>query len=478
MLMLSDDAKSATELAKTLGFNKAKHITNRLTALYEKGVILKTRYNKQVYWSCESEPANVTIAGENIHGGVDIGLSDKSTSSENACAQEQAPTEQPACDYCDKTLEVLYSTIESLQLSVRVLSDELKAQNQLFNSVFEHMKTGMPPPVPPPASTVSPPPVHRTWPTTPEVANFSTPFPINQVAVDVPSDDSSSSTSEPPEVEQLVHALTNIPPNTTATPNVASFKAPPPAHPPLSIDYSNWRADPEQPSVSSFEPPVPVHQPREPPAQASSSAPVSTSDPTSDAASERSAPCPFNKHRVRMVKPLVAVAGDSMLKRLTSYEMSQECKSANAMVRPFVGARVEDMHDYIEPILRADPDIIVLHIGTNNIGDASYDGELVLVDKINDLINKIGDRLPHVIIVLSLPVCRKDSNFGRVLRFKEKIIEYCHKNFINYIANDNITRDHLNKSGVHLNAEGCKLLHNNITSFINFMVHHCFPIPV
>ena len=275
--------------------------------------------------------------------------------------------------------------------------------------------------------------VCRTWAPTPDETSFSTPYSTDQpLVVHTPS---GVPTDEPSVDEQPVQAS---------------------------------RAFPSKPSIVPGRATIAPH-------------PAGTS-PTTTTENTRRKKVPFNgpfdnKFRVRMVKPLVAVAGDSMLKRMTSYQLSQECRGANSLVRPFVGARVEDMHDYIEPNLRADPDVILLHIGTNNISDPMYDGELVLVDKINNLIEKIEDRLPHVIIILSLPVCRNDSYYGRVLKFNEKIIEYCEKKLINYIANGNISGDHLNRGGLHLNAHGCKILYNNITSFINFIIHTCFPIP-
>ena len=35
-------------------------------------------------------------------------------------------------------------------------------------------------------------------------------------------------------------------------------------------------------------------------------------------------------------------------------------------VRSFAGATIEDMYDYLKPILKKCPDNIILHVGTNN----------------------------------------------------------------------------------------------------------------
>ena len=36
-------------------------------------------------------------------------------------------------------------------------------------------------------------------------------------------------------------------------------------------------------------------------------------------------------------------------------------------VKSFSGARIADMEDYLKPLLRKEPDEIILHVGINNI---------------------------------------------------------------------------------------------------------------
>ena len=40
-------------------------------------------------------------------------------------------------------------------------------------------------------------------------------------------------------------------------------------------------------------------------------------------------------------------------------------------VKSFSGARIADMEDYLKPLLRKEPDEVILHVGTNNIRDES-----------------------------------------------------------------------------------------------------------
>ena len=41
-------------------------------------------------------------------------------------------------------------------------------------------------------------------------------------------------------------------------------------------------------------------------------------------------------------------------------------KNMNVKVRSFSGATVDDMYNYITPLLKKKPDHILLHVGTNN----------------------------------------------------------------------------------------------------------------
>ena len=40
-------------------------------------------------------------------------------------------------------------------------------------------------------------------------------------------------------------------------------------------------------------------------------------------------------------------------------------------VKSFLCAKIEDMEDYLRPLLRKDRDEIILHVGTNNVRDES-----------------------------------------------------------------------------------------------------------
>ena len=60
----------------------------------------------------------------------------------------------------------------------------------------------------------------------------------------------------------------------------------------------------------------------------------------------------------------VLVASDSMLSKLDKLRL---CKNNfNVKVRSFNGSTVEDMYFYLYPLLKKEPEYLILHVGTND----------------------------------------------------------------------------------------------------------------
>ena len=60
----------------------------------------------------------------------------------------------------------------------------------------------------------------------------------------------------------------------------------------------------------------------------------------------------------------VFIIGDSMIKGLAERGIS---KDHNVKVRPQPGRTTEEIEDHIKPILRKNPDVIIIHSGTNDV---------------------------------------------------------------------------------------------------------------
>ncbi|CAB4046059.1 Werner syndrome ATP-dependent helicase-like, partial [Paramuricea clavata] len=70
---------------------------------------------------------------------------------------------------------------------------------------------------------------------------------------------------------------------------------------------------------------------------------------------------------------LAFIAGDSILQHVHGWELSSD--EQRVSVKAFSGSSVEDMQDYIKPLIRKKPDTMILHVGTNDIKDDTKSAE-------------------------------------------------------------------------------------------------------
>ena len=144
-------------------------------------------------------------------------------------------------------------------------------------------------------------------------------------------------------------------------------------------------------------------------------------------------------------KGTTLIAGDSMLHEIDENRLSG-AKPNSVKVRIFRGATIDDMKDFLKPYLNRSPTHIILHVGINNsINDSSS----VIINKLLSLKNFIHTELPESNVILSNIINRSDNGIARL-----KISDF-NKHFnslkTDTIDNGNISSEHLNGSGLHLN---------------------------
>ena len=81
-------------------------------------------------------------------------------------------------------------------------------------------------------------------------------------------------------------------------------------------------------------------------------------------------------------------------------------KYGNIKVFHFSGARIEDINQYIAPIIKKQPDYLILHARTN---DATTNTSKKIVDDLLILKSYISKQLPSCRIVLSKPILRHNN---------------------------------------------------------------------
>ena len=63
----------------------------------------------------------------------------------------------------------------------------------------------------------------------------------------------------------------------------------------------------------------------------------------------------------------IAILGDSMIKDIKHWELTKACPNDKIYVKAFPGADIADMEHYVNPTMKRDPDVVIIHCGTNSL---------------------------------------------------------------------------------------------------------------
>lgn len=142
-------------------------------------------------------------------------------------------------------------------------------------------------------------------------------------------------------------------------------------------------------------------------------------------------------------KNLVFIAGDSIVQNVHGWDLASADRSV--AVKSFSGSRIDDMKDYLKPLLRREPQQIILHVGTNDIkSDKSPD---LLVQGIVDLVTEVRNISPQTKVAISALTIRKDSRLiqEKVNETNRLLLVSCKASNVDFIRHDNIDLDCLNR---------------------------------
>ena len=161
----------------------------------------------------------------------------------------------------------------------------------------------------------------------------------------------------------------------------------------------------------------------------------------------------------------ITILGDSTIKNIESHKM-RKCMINNekVYVKSFPGATVKCMEDYIKPSMNFNPDVVLIHIGTNSL--RSQETPETLANRIISLAEKT--KTDETDVIVSGIVERNDSLNQKALEVNNFIKDKCLLNDISFCDNSNISKSyHTNGSGLHLNYKGTVTLANNFLRCLN-----------
>ena len=159
----------------------------------------------------------------------------------------------------------------------------------------------------------------------------------------------------------------------------------------------------------------------------------------------------------------ITIIGDSTLKDCKVHKIKHKlARNEKLYIKAFNGANIEDMVDYARPTMRRDPDLIVLHAGTNDLRSQSS------AKNIADDIMRLGLQMKsdQNDVMISSILYRADSLNDKGMQVNQILKAECARYNMVFIENSNISRNHLNGSGLHLNFKGTVTLANNFLRFI------------
>ena len=110
-----------------------------------------------------------------------------------------------------------------------------------------------------------------------------------------------------------------------------------------------------------------------------------------------------NKQVKKQARNSVVIIGDSIIKQVDQRKMSS---NKTVKVRSFPGATIEDMADYLRPLLRNNPSSLISHVGTNNLKN---DDVYTVRNKLLGLKDSIEEQYPNTEVILSTLTKRMDD---------------------------------------------------------------------
>ena len=98
---------------------------------------------------------------------------------------------------------------------------------------------------------------------------------------------------------------------------------------------------------------------------------------------------------------------NSIVQHVHGWELSDA--ERRVAVKSFSGSKIEDMRDFLKPLIRKKPDEVILHIGTNDVKDNSKTAEVVAAGILN-LGTQVKESMPGTKVSFSSITVGKDRH--------------------------------------------------------------------
>ena len=160
----------------------------------------------------------------------------------------------------------------------------------------------------------------------------------------------------------------------------------------------------------------------------------------------------------------IVILGDSITKNIEKHKMKKEMKSnENIFIKSFPGAVISDMYDYSRPSKKHSPDLFILHVGTNELRSSKTAEEIS-----NELLKLASDLKTEQNEVLVSSIVNRDDKWNeKGIKVNAFLNTKKSELGLGFIDHSNISNNHLNGSGLHLNYHGTVALARNFLRAIH-----------
>ncbi len=159
------------------------------------------------------------------------------------------------------------------------------------------------------------------------------------------------------------------------------------------------------------------------------------------------------------------IIGDSIIKDIKGYKMKEAAgHQQQIFVKSFSGATIDCMNSHACPTIKRNPKRIILHCGTNDVrGQTPAEN---IATEVIELAKSLQNR-SNAVFVSGL-VVRGDRWNTKVCDINCILKRRCQEENLKFIDNSNINSNHLNRSLIHLNPEGTRVLANNFLRALGY----------
>ena len=165
--------------------------------------------------------------------------------------------------------------------------------------------------------------------------------------------------------------------------------------------------------------------------------------------------------------------GDSHIRRIKRNLFSNSLCEGKPHLNGFSGASIKRLDHFITPTLVDDrPDIVIIHIGSNDITHNTVD-QIDVKDIMNRIVN-IGKKCLFCgvkEVIISSIFIKKRFKLTRIIRKVNDLLrDECKRDNFQFIRNDNTTAEVLCRDGLHLNSDSTYIFASNRVDFLNDFV--------